>query len=475
MFCTAALQPLAGKIYSFFPLKWTFLIFIAIFEIGSLICALAPTSAAFIAGRAVAGIGSSGIINGALSILAIASAPDKRPLLMGIIMSFASAGQLLGPLVGGALTEHVSWRWCFYINLPLGAATIVFLVFLSFPSEVGRRKKFVPNTVVKDFDLVGFAIFVPSIIMLMMALQWGGTKYAWSSATIIGLLIAFALLLVPLCYWEHKAGADAMFPLQMLRKGPVRSACLTGWLMGGIVTVLSYYLPLWFQTVKYASAFQSAIDTLPSFLSQMLFAIICGVICPRFIPFLTVFALIGTALCTIGNGLMTTLQVSTGSGLWIGYQILAGAGRGFVMQTPVQTAQQYISKSEMATGTAVVSFFQFFGGAIMVALSQTAFSNILRTGLEHFAPELDPRIVLESGATDIRNLVPADQVQGLTNAYNDAITKTMYLAMAASLLAFGSALGLGWQKIEQKKVNKVGKPGMDEEAAVQRTSAEAKS
>ncbi|KAK5089676.1 hypothetical protein LTR70_001534 [Exophiala xenobiotica] len=466
IFTNSALQPMSGKIYTFFPMKQSFIIFIAVFELGSLLCATAVSSPMFIIGRAVAGLGSSGLVNGALSIVALAGPPDKRPLFMAIVMAVASAGQILGPLIGGALTEHASWRWCFYINLPCGAVTVAFLTFISFPNNASARKKFVPKSMIKDFDIIGFILFVPAIIMFMMALQWGGTTYAWSSATIIGLLVGFFVALFPLIYWEYRQGNDAMFPFPILRIRVVACACMTGFLAGGSLLLLAYYLPLWFQTVKLANSFHSAIDTLPSFLSQILLAIVSGVLCPRVIPYFTPFAITGAILCTIGSGLMTTFHPNTPIATWIGFQIVFGAGRGLFMQIPVQTAQQHIPKDQLAVGTAVVSFFQFFGGSIFLALGQTTFSNLLKPALGRFAPGLDPSVVLGSGATDVRGSVPGEYARAVVLAYNEAITKTYYLAVGMSAVCIVSAMGLGWRKVEKKAKAKGVKSPVELEKAV---------
>lgn len=404
----------------------------------------------FIVGRAVAGAGSSGLVNGALSIMSLAGAPDKQPMFMGLIMAAFSSGQVLGPVIGGALTQHATWRWCFYINLPIGAVTVFFLTFVTFPSEAGHRKKFVLATMIKDFDLIGFVIFVPSIIMLIMALQWGGIKHAWSSATIIGLFVGFGVLLILLCWWERRHGEDAMFPVPLLRQTAVFSACITAWLMGAVITVLSYYLPLWFQSVKQVSPLQSAVDTLPSFLSQILFAILVGILCPKVVPWITPFALIGAILNTIGAALLSLLEPSSSSGIWIGYQIISGAGRGLSIQVPIQVVQQSLAKAQIATGMAMVSFFQLFGGAVFIALGQTSFSNMLKQDLRKYAPGVDPVLVLESGATNIRNIVASDQVQGVLNAYNAAITKTFYIVVGASALSFLTTFGMGWKRVQRK-------------------------
>jgi MFS family permease len=151
------LQPLSGKLYTHFRTKYIFLAFLFLFELGSLICALAPSSVVFIIGRAVAGLGVSGGLNGALTIIAAGVPREKSPMYVGILIGVAQMGVVSGPLIGGAFTEHVSWRWCFYINLPVGGLAAAILSFLTFP-EVTKKEPFTLKhlrKVLPQLDLVG--------------------------------------------------------------------------------------------------------------------------------------------------------------------------------------------------------------------------------------------------------------------------------------------------------------------------------
>lgn len=257
----------------------TFLSFLGLFELGSLLCGVANSSKMLIVGRAVAGLGSSGLVNGALTILAACLPLAKRPVYMGFMMSISQLGIVLGPLVGGALTEYTTWRWCFYINLPIGGVTAAILLFTSIPDQTVRTSG-VPLTDIfrKKLDLLGFAIFAPAAIQFFLALEWGGTRYAWDSAKIIGLLCGGAATFVVFLAWEYRKGDMAMIPFSMMRRKVIWSSCLVQlFFFGGVVT-MSYYLPIYFQAVKGASPTMSGVDLLPSILSQVLLSLICGIL-----------------------------------------------------------------------------------------------------------------------------------------------------------------------------------------------------
>src|ERR1700761_8624254 len=158
-------------------------------------------------------MGASGLMNGLVIILAISASPTVRPTLMGIFMSIAGAGQLIGPLVGGALTQHVSWRWCFWINLPVGAVPVAAAVFIPFPPYKARKTNWAFRDVVRDFDIAGFILFAPACTMLLLALEWGGTTYPWSAATTVGLFCGSAATFILFIIWEYTQGETAMIPL----------------------------------------------------------------------------------------------------------------------------------------------------------------------------------------------------------------------------------------------------------------------
>jgi MFS family permease len=293
----ATLQPLSGKLYTHFSTKLVFLSFIFLFEIGSLLCGVAPSSAVFIVGRAIAGLGVSGIFNGALTIIAASVEISKSPMYTGILFGVSQMGMVVGPLIGGGLTEHATWRWCrfhihanfpvsrrltctgFYLNLPAGGLAVFLLTFIHFPEVVKKEPVSIAllRKVAPQLDLFGFALFVPPSIMLILALQFGsGNTYAWNSATVIGCLVGSVVLFVIFITWEWKMGDRAMIPGYLLKQRVVWVSYAFGICNAICMLVASNFLPTYFQAVKGEGPSLSGVHILPSILSQLLFVLSTG-------------------------------------------------------------------------------------------------------------------------------------------------------------------------------------------------------
>lgn len=331
----SALQPMTGKLFTYLPNKQTYIGSVLLFELGSLICALSTSSNMLIGGRAVAGLGASGLFNGALTIIAALVPLRRRPAVTGLLMGVGQLGLIGGPLIGGALTQYSTWRWCFYINLPIGGAAALALALVRIPEQTAKpplRSFMASPGLWRRFDLVGTALLVPAVVMLLLALHYGGVQYPWGSATVVGLFCGAGAVGALFVAWEWRVGGeDAMVPLSLFRERVVVAGGLTNLCLFSCTFITSYFLPIYFQSVQGSSPFTAGVHMLPSIISQLITAVLSGFAVTKLGYYLP-WAIFSAVLTSIGAGLISTWTVGTNTGTWIGYQIILGVGRGAGIQ-----------------------------------------------------------------------------------------------------------------------------------------------
>ncbi|KAK4449641.1 major facilitator superfamily domain-containing protein [Podospora aff. communis PSN243] len=441
---SAALQPLTGKIYTKFNIKWSFLVFFAIFELGSALCGMSRNSLTFIVGRAVAGAGSSGLMNGALTIAANIVSMERRASVTGLMMGTSQLGVVIGPLVGGVLTSYSTWRWCFYLNLPVGAVVFMALLFIRIPEQVKKKK---PMDVLKnlhqELDLLGFILFTPAMMMLLLALQYGGTRFPWDSRTITGMFVGSGLLFSAWLVWDWMCGDEALIPFSLMRKRTVWSGSLTQWCNMTIVFSAGYFLPLFFQAVKGATPVMSGVYVLPSVLSQLVFAGMSGFLVEK-VGYVIPFTVFSGTVAAVSNGLYSTFSLDTPVATWIGYQVLNGIGRGTGMSMPLVAAQAALTPAEISMVMGILVFFGMLGAAIMMALANTIFNQSLRVELTRgFHSATVAQTVIEAGATGFRRVVSQADMRMVINAYSASISRVFYLIAAAGATSVFTSLFMG--------------------------------
>lgn len=266
-----------GKLYVEFHITWVFMAALGMFELGSIICGAAPNSIALIIGRAIAGIGCAGILSGTFIIIAQALPLHKRPIYTGIIGGMSGIAQVIAPALGGAFTDHIGWRWCFWINLPLGAVTaIVVFFFVQLPRKPKTAKSQGIGALVASLDLWGTAAFIPWMICLLLALEWGGTTYAWSNWRMILCLTLFVVLFLTWLFIQYSRGDAATLPLRIARQRSVASGMIFSLGIGGSLFLVVYYVSIWFQAVKNDSAQKSGINFFTSSASMSVASVISG-------------------------------------------------------------------------------------------------------------------------------------------------------------------------------------------------------
>lgn len=451
MLTSAGFILLYGRIYTFFPTKPVFLSGIFLFEGGSAICGASTSSMMLIIGRAIAGLGSSGIFTGAILIMLNTVPLHKRPLLQGLFGACFGVASVAGPLLGGAFTgSKLTWRWCFYINLPLGGLTLLVVCFLL---KLEEQKPKLANwkETVKHLDPLGTALFLPSTTCLLLALEWGAAEYSWGSPQLIALLVVFAVLLVAFGLWQYATRhTTATIPSRIILQRSVAFGGASQFCVGSTMLTVSIYIPLWFQAIKGVSAMQSGINTIPLVLAVVVGSISSGGLVQK-IGYYTPFMIIGSCLMAIGTGLLTTWDTHTSSGMWIGYQVIIGLGVGYTMQHPNIAVQTVLPRHDVPVGTAVLSLCQTLGGAVFTAVGQNLYIDKFTVGLEQIGG-LDPQRVLDTGATSLTNKVPPALRGQVSEAYNHALTKgTFFAALIVACLALPAALGMEWRSVKEKQ------------------------
>jgi len=448
------LQPLTGKFYTYLSAKQTFLFFVTIFEIGSLLCAVSTSSMFFILGRTVAGLGSSGLENGALTLIAGAVPLHKRSFYNGIVFGVCQMGIVLGPLVGGALTQYVSWRWCFYINLPIGALSCLFLFFTQIPDETPKPpfSFALVRSIVPNLDLTGFALFASTTVMFLLALQWGSTEYGWSASVVIGLFAGSGATLILFSFWEWYVGERALIPFHLVKKRIVWASTVqnTSLFVNNFVGV--NYIPIYFQAVKGFGPSLSGVYTLPSILMQLLSLVISGALVRRLGYYLP-FSVLAGATTAVACGLISTWNPDTSTADLIGHQILFGL-RGMGLQMAVTSVQNAVTPAQSPTVIAFMIFVENLVAAIFTIVGNVIFTKTLTRKVPVLAPSVSPEAALAEGgsAEAVRALLPSGspEVYGLLLAFSDSINAVFYLLAALAVVSFTAAWGMGWVDVRKK-------------------------
>ena len=444
-----AFIPFIGKIYRQYDPKWVFICTFLLFEVGSVICGAARNSVTFIVGRAIAGLGSGGSFTGMITIMVHIIPLHQRPMYEAVGGFSLAITSVLGPLIGGAFTTDVSWRWCFYINLCVGMPFVGYLIlFLKLPNMPNREKISFKETI-RKFDLTGTIIFIGGVTCLLLAVQWGGTTYPWSNGRIISLLVVFGVTL-PLFIWiQHRAGDDASMPLRIITQRSVALATIYATLTGGALTSMVYYVPLWFQAVQGVSAVESGIRTVPMMLALMLSALLAGNFVKKqgyYVPPMILAGILGP----IGAGLISTFWLNTSKGKWIGYQIIYGFGLGLGVQQTGLAIQAVLARRDVPIGGAFNYFGFGLGGSIFVSVADNIFINHYAANLAGI-PNLPPHFASDVGATALRTVVPPDHFDAVLVAYNAALRDCWYVGVALSALLAPVALGMEWKDIRKKQ------------------------
>ncbi|KAH8655335.1 major facilitator superfamily domain-containing protein [Xylariales sp. PMI_506] len=448
-----AFQSSWGKVYKYFPLKTSFLVSIFIFEVGSLISGVAPNSPTVIVGRAISGLGASGIAPGAYTIAAFAAEPAKRATYTGIIGAAYGVAAVIGPLIGGGLTAASTWRWCFYINLPIGGVAAAVIVFTF---ETPKAVKVVQATLKEKLlhmDFLGTMLVLGATIALTLALQYGGVTYAWNSSVVVGLLVGSVVITLALIAAEIWQGEHAMLTPRVIRKRTVWVNAVWGFFYAGTYFTTLYYLPIYFQSIEDVTPAISGVRTIP-FIALFSIVTFCSGKAITKTGIAAPYMAIGSIIVTIGAGLLFTLGIGSSTGKWVGFQILAGFGYGLALQVPIIIAQAFAEPADMAPTTAIQIFARSMGATFLLVAAESAFANQLVAKLHEAALNIDPASVVNLGATQLRQAFSGADLDAVLLSYAWGIKVAFAITIAGAGITLPLSLFNKWTNIHAAKKQK---------------------
>ena len=396
--------PLYGRLSDLYGRKRLFLIAISLFLVGSALCGAAQTMNELVAFRALQGLGAGGLIPLTFAVIGDLFSPRERGRFQGLTGAVWGVAAVAGPLLGGVLTDSVSWRWIFYINLPLGAlALVVIAVTMHLPFQ--RREHVI--------DYAGALLLSGGAVVLLLAAVWGGQQYAWGSPAIVGLLAGGTALLVAFLAVELRA-ADPILPLALFLNSIFSVANTAAVFIGAVLFGALIYIPLFVQGVSGGSATNSGVVLIPLSFGWVATSVLSGQLISRSGRY-RVFPIAGSVFLVVGFWLLTRLDVHTSSLTTTADLLVIGLGLGLMYQTYVLAVQNAVSPSDMGIATASVPFFRSIGATFAVA----ALGSILTTRLRHelaqhlgsAAARVNPQVLLQSPAT--ANRLPPQLVHGV--------------------------------------------------------------
>jgi EmrB/QacA subfamily drug resistance transporter len=415
--------PLYGKLGDLYGRKRVLQTAIVIFLVGSVLCGISTSMGELIAFRTLQGLGAGGLMVTTLAVVGDVIPPRERGRYQGYFGGVFGVATVVGPLLGGFFVDNLTWRWIFYVNVPIGAIALG-VIASAFHARPERRAH--------KIDYLGAVLLAAALSALILFTSLGGTTYAWSSPEMIGLAVIAAVLL-PLFVWVESRAPEAILPLSLFRNHTFTVTSVVGFIVGFALFGAVTYLPLYLQVTKGSSPTRSGLQLTPLMAGVLVTSIASGQLISRFGRYRK-FPITGTAVMTVAMFLLSQLQAGTPTWVAMVFALILGLGLGMVMQVLVLAVQNGVDFSVMGVATSGSTLFRQVGGSIGVALFGAIFANRLAGELAARLPA-GTHLPKETNPAVIKHLAPAVR-DAFTHGYAAALHPVFLTAGGISLLAF---------------------------------------